>query len=85
MKDLATGKEVAESKVRQRPDRGETFRKWLIDLTPEKLALLTKLEHTARMVAHTRALIGEADDKLVVALMKASDELRKAYEEDKPQ
>ena len=64
-------------------DRATLFQQWLIDLTPQKMELLVRLEKCARMVTHVKYLTGENDEKLITGLVKASDELRGSYE-DKP-
>lgn len=60
--------------------RENAFRAWLVDLTPEKVRLLTKLERATRLVIHVKELTGEIDQKLIDGMSVASKELKDSYE-----
>ena len=63
-----------------RSSRSDKFVHWLKDLTPEKVNLLVSLERAGRLVSHVKHLTGSIDEKLVLKMVAASEELRTAYE-----
>lgn len=62
-------------------DRTEMFRLWLARMTPQKVALIVRLEKISRMLTHIHELSGTWDEKLLLDLVKTSKEIKGEYSE----
>lgn len=60
--------------------RIELFRKWLSELTTEKIELLIRLEKTVRLLTHVYELNGTNDEKILLQVRQISHELRRDYQ-----
>lgn len=61
-------------------NRSEKFLETLNNLTDEDKDRLVELEKATRLFVHVWELIGEADEKLVIRLRDAMNEVKNAYE-----
>jgi hypothetical protein len=61
-------------------DRSIKFRKWLEELTPEKMDKMIAMEKYVRILVHVFDLVGEVDTKAFHGLARTSREIRTEYE-----
>lgn len=61
-------------------DRIELFKKWLENLTPEKIELLIKLEKSCRLLTHVYELSTTHDEKILATIRQTSHALRRDYQ-----
>lgn len=60
--------------------KSEKFKKYIEELTPEKVEQLIELEQGARMVVHIFDLVGEVSVREIHGLARAQKKLMECYE-----